>query len=83
MSPDDGTFGADGVAQAGHELHIPLAEPGVCGLSVDEQLEASGAVRVALQADFGIRDVEASRILPGMEFTGDVDGLHGLSLIHI
>ena len=51
VSPDDGTFGADGVAQAGHELHIPLAEPGVCGLSVDEQLEASGAVRVALQAD--------------------------------
>lgn len=80
MSPDDGTFGADGVAQAGHELHIPLAEPGVCGLSVDEQLEASGAVRVALQADFGIRDVEASRILPGMEFTGDVDGLHGDNL---
>ena len=54
MSPDDGTFGADGVAQADHELHIPLAEPGVCGLSVDEQLEASGAVRVALQADLGI-----------------------------
>ena len=36
MSPDDGTFWADGVAQAGHELHIPLAEPGVCGLAVDE-----------------------------------------------
>ena len=54
MSSDDGAFGADGVAQAGHELHIPLAEPGVCGLAVDEQLEASGAVWVALQADFGI-----------------------------
>ena len=46
----------DGVAQAGHELHIPLAEPGVCGLAVDEQLEASGTVRVALQADLRIRE---------------------------
>lgn len=77
MSSDDGAFGADGVAQAGHELHIPLAEPGVCGLAVDEQLEASGAVRVALQADLGIRDVEAARILRGAEFARDVDGLHG------
>ena len=77
MSPDYRAFGADGVAQAGHEFYIPLAEPGVCGLAIDEQLEASGAVRVALQADLGIRDVEAARILPGMEFTGDVDGLHG------
>lgn len=54
VSPDDGAFGADGVAQAGHELHIPLAEPGVRRLAVDEQLEASGAVRVALQSDLGI-----------------------------
>ena len=77
MSPDDGAFGADGVAQAGHELHIPLAEPGVCGLAVDEQLEASGTVRVALQTDLGIRDVEAVRILRCAEFARDVEGLHG------
>ena len=60
MSSDGGAFGSDGVAQAGHELHIPLAEPGVCGLAVDEQLKASGTVRVALQADFSMRDVEAA-----------------------
>jgi hypothetical protein len=36
MSSDYGTFGADGVAQAGHDLHVPLAEPGVCGLAVDK-----------------------------------------------
>ena len=36
MLSDYRTFGADGVAQAGHEFYIPLAEPGVCGLSVDE-----------------------------------------------
>ena len=77
VSPDDGAFGADGVAQAGHELHVPLAEPGVCGLAVDEQLEASGTVRVALQADFGIRDVEATRILRSAELARDVEGLHG------
>ena len=74
MSSDDGTFGADGVAQAGHELHIPLAEPGVCGLAVDEQLEASGTVRVALQADLRIRDVEAARILRSAELARDVEG---------
>ena len=74
MSPDYRTFGTDGVAQAGHELHVPLAEPGVCGLAVDKQLEASGAVRVALQADLGIRDVEAVRILRGAEFARDVEG---------
>ena len=77
VSSDDGADGADGVAQAGHELHIPLAEPGECGLSVDEQLEATGSVRVALQADLGIRDVEAARILRCTEFARDVDGLHG------
>ena len=80
MSPDYRTFGTDGVAQAGHELHVPLAEPGVCGLAVDKQLEASGAVRVALQADLGIRDVEAVRILRGAEFARDVEGLHGDNL---
>lgn len=80
VASDDGTFGADGVAQAGHELHIPLAEPGVCGLVVDEQLEASGTVRVALQADLGIRDVEAARILRSAEFARDVEGFHGNDL---
>ena len=80
VSPDDGTFGADGVAQAGHELHVSLAEPGVCGLAVDEQLEASGTVRVALQTDLGIRDVEAVRILRCAEFARNVEGLHGDNL---
>ena len=77
VASDDGAFGADGVAQAGHELHIPLAEPGVCGLAVDEQLEASGAVRGALQADLGIRDVEAARILSRIEFARYIEGFHG------
>ena len=80
VSSDYRAFGADGVAQAGHELHIPLAEPGVCGLAVDEQLEASGAVWIALQANLGIRDVEAVRILRSAEFARDVEGFHGDNL---
>lgn len=31
VASDFGAFGADGVAQAGHELYVPLAEPGVRG----------------------------------------------------
>ena len=46
MASDDGAFGADGVAQAGHELYIPLAEPGVRGLAVDEQLEALSLIHI-------------------------------------
>lgn len=72
-----GRSGRGGVAQAGHELYVLSAEPGVCGLAVDEQLEASGTVRVALPADLGIRDVEATRILRCAEFARDVEGLHG------
>lgn len=62
VSSDDGAFGADGVAQAGHELHVPLAEPGVCGLALrirQKPLSATVRTGVFVEGRGRIRGPEA------------------------
>ena len=73
MSSDDRAFGADRVAQAGHELHIPLAEPGVCGLVVDEQLEASGPFGSRCRR-ISVFETSKRREYSRAEFARDIEG---------
>lgn len=47
----------------------------MCGRSISSRKPR--AVRGALQADIGIRDVKAARILLCIEFARNVDGVHG------